>query len=104
MKIYLISDSEYTKIGVSKQPQKRLKQLQIAHPKPLNIIFEKETEDARKIEKLLHKILWQFRVKYNSEWFLLSDVDWLKDYINELTPQRKIVLKYQHNSPDHIDQ
>jgi hypothetical protein len=87
MKIYLITDSQYTKIGISKHPEKRLKQLQTAHPQPLTIIFEKETKNARKLEKFLHKILWQYRVKYNSEWFLISDISWLKDYIDELTTQ-----------------
>ena len=82
--IYIISDSENIKIGFSKHPKKRLKQLQIGNPNNLQLVYTKPAKDAKKIEKHLHKILWQFRSKYKSEWFTIKPETWLLNYIDEL--------------------
>ena len=72
------------KIGFSKHPLKRLKQLQIGNANKLELVYAKPAKNARKIEKHLHKILWQFRSKYKSEWFTIQPETWLLNYIDEL--------------------
>lgn len=73
--IYLISDGELTKIGRSKNPIKRLKELQTGHPKRLRLIacFSlKSPREDRKMENRLHYILRIKRCRYNGEWFSLT--------------------------------
>lgn len=68
--IYAISDGEKIKIGYSKHPEKRLKQLQTAHPAPLKLI---QTWQGDKIlEKAIHHRLFSFRSRLNGEWFNLN--------------------------------
>jgi hypothetical protein len=81
--LYIISGGINIKIGISKHPQKRLKRLQTAHPDKLKIIFIIETDNARKIERYLHKILWQCHLK--GEWFNVENVNWLCKYIESIT-------------------
>ena len=70
--IYLIKstgDSHY-KIGVSKNPKNRVKQLQTGNSSPIELVCEYETKRAYKIEKILHR-----RFSYahkNGEWYDLS--------------------------------
>ena len=56
--IYVISsaksDNSPCKIGISDNPEKRVKQLQTGHPEKLEIKFMKKLENARLYEKLLH--------------------------------------------------
>lgn len=83
--IYIISDGTNIKIGFSSNPKRRLKQLQTANSNQLQLLYSKPTKNAKKIEKHLHKILWEFRSKYKGEWFTISELDWLFEYINEIT-------------------
>jgi len=82
--IYIISDGTNIKIGFSFNPKKRLLQLQTGHPNQLQLLYSKPTKNARKIEKHLHKILWEFKSKYKGEWFTIPEIDWLFNYIDEL--------------------
>jgi hypothetical protein len=82
VKIYLIKSIKYGcyKIGVSKNPDKRLKQLQTGNPSELELLCVYDSEIAFKIEKVLHNT---FNInKEHGEWFDLS----IKDefyFINE---------------------
>ena len=79
--IYIISDREQLKVGVSVNPEKRLKQLQTGNPKDLNLektyklprdkVFKLEKEAHTKIHKLYSK---------NREWFMTDDV-WALNFI-----------------------
>ena len=69
--IYLIrgNDGKY-KIGIAKNPQKRLSQLQTGNSDELKIIDTYHTRHARKIESILHN--YYSYGKQRGEWFILS--------------------------------
>lgn len=80
--IYLIQSQEdgYYKIGISKHPQKRIKQLQTGNSSELKLISTYETEYANKIEKTLHR-RYSY-LKKEGEWFelsLIEDISFLDD-------------------------
>ena len=66
--LYLITDGEYYKLGYSVDPNKRLKALQTAHPKPLRLLAVSEGGYAD--EAYYHSQLEA--TKQNGEWFSLS--------------------------------
>lgn len=72
MFIYLMQSVEngYYKIGVSKNPNTRLKQLQTGNSSEMKLIESFESEYARKIETFLHNK--HSHVKKKGEWFELS--------------------------------
>lgn len=81
MFVYLIQNLETSKykIGVSKNPQKRIKQLQTGSGEELKLISVYETENARKIESALHNKFLMY--KTNGEWFefgISEEVDFTK--------------------------
>lgn len=88
MAIYLISDGELVKIGHSKNPIKRLAQLQTGHPKKLKLIktFNWETQGKiteRIMEGRIHYLLRQFHS--NGEWFKFTfSNDELIELINRI--------------------
>ncbi|NOQ31799.1 MAG: hypothetical protein GQ570_11815 [Helicobacteraceae bacterium] len=72
--LYLITDGEYTKIGVTvDNATNRLSQCQTGNPKKLWIDFEIILKHARKAEKNLHKIYKDSQLI--GEWFKLTDDD-----------------------------
>ena len=70
-KIYLIrgNDGRY-KIGISKHPNKRIKELQTGNSDKLVIIDSYESPNAHKIESALHRFYSYYRKE--GEWFDLS--------------------------------
>lgn len=70
--IYLIKslDESCYKIGVSKNPTKRIRQLQTGNSYELELIYEYKTENAYKIESILHRRY--SHLNKNKEWFDLS--------------------------------
>ena len=87
--IYLIlnEDNGHIKVGISKNPKSRLKQLQTGSSAKLTILYQRVVEHASKIESNLHHD-YQFQ-KVNLEWFDLSE-----SIIDEI--DRKIT-KYESN-------
>lgn len=71
-KIYLIKslNEGVYKIGVSKNPNKRLNDLQTGNPSPIKILYLYESKNAYKIEKVLHNRYSHFNT--HLEWFELS--------------------------------
>lgn len=67
--VYLIQSLEdgYYKIGISKNPPKRLKQLQTGNSSELKLVDSFPSEYANKIEKTLHNFLNYSRKE--GEWF-----------------------------------
>ncbi len=80
--IYLIQSLEdgYYKIGVSKHPKKRVKQLQTGNSSELKLVESYQSEHAHKIEKTLQR--HHSYLKKEGEWFDLGikeDVSFLTD-------------------------
>ena len=76
--IYIISnDQGFIKVGVSKHPEKRVKQLQTGNENKLTLIFTEEFECARNhllhIEKSIHSNLKRIATKKIGEWFFVED-------------------------------
>lgn len=68
--VYLISDGEYIKIGVAKNVEARLKDLQVANAKELQLICSfplKNEKEAFKLEKFLHSEYEAYHIR--GEWF-----------------------------------
>lgn len=68
--IYIITNGEDYKVGVSKNPNKRLKQLQTGNPKKLEIVslFEVPSEIVYAMEREAHKAI-QSKYAKSGEWF-----------------------------------
>lgn len=73
--VYLISDiNNYTyKIGISNNPEKRIKALQTGNERVLKIVHKILCTYYNDVETALHN-KFQF-LKVNGEWFELSDND-----------------------------
>lgn len=71
--VYLIQSTEnsYYKIGVSKSPNIRIKQLNTGNPSPTKLIEAYPSEKAYQIEKILHRMYSHLKIE-NKEWFDLS--------------------------------
>lgn len=82
--IYVIGgiDPPY-KVGVSRDPARRLKSLQTGYPYPLQVHYSKATEicKTKLLEQVIHRHLKMY--KTNGEWFditldkLILDVDFV---------------------------
>lgn len=71
--IYIIgSDNPPYKIGISKDPRRRLKELQTGYPQKLRILETRKVDISRTklLESVIHKHLDQY--KMNGEWFNIS--------------------------------
>jgi hypothetical protein len=97
--IYLIQSLEdgYYKIGISKNPNKRIKQLQTGNSSPLKLINYYKTDFAEKIEGNLHR-------KYKNlhkegEWFDLS-IEQEVSFIDECKKiEENIKFLIENNNP-----
>jgi hypothetical protein len=86
MYLYVIFNEEHYKIGISKQPERRLKQLQTGCAVSIKLIKTYKIPDsyARKIEKQVHRMFWQRQLK--GEWFDLTEAhldvldQWIKQF------------------------
>ena len=86
-KLYIIRSgkTQLFKIGISKSPEKRLKQLQTGNPNILKIYFvftisnKYQYIEAVKVENTIHKYLKECRGKHIlNEWFNLTDDEVIK--------------------------
>jgi hypothetical protein len=83
--IYFAYKPGFVKIGYSKDPSKRLKQLQTGCPERLKIICK--IPGDKKLERKLQKLFW--RNLLDDEWFYFTTG--LKLYIKRLTESSKFV-------------
>ena len=99
--IYLIQSLEdgYYKIGVSKHPKKRVKQLQTGNSSELKLIESYESEHAHKVERALQRRY--LHMKKEGEWFdmsisqevsFLSDCKQIEDSINILKKNGNVFI------------
>ena len=75
--VYIISDNNgYIKVGISKHPEKRLKQLQTGNMNRLQLVFTEEFECKRdhllKIERLIHRAISNKSKHMKGEWFYID--------------------------------
>lgn len=82
--LYIIQSNNngLIKIGRSKNPQKRLKQLQTGNPNKLKLIYTFEGEGWR--EKIIHERLSYYRLE--GEWFDYDCVGSIPDDLYEKIP------------------
>lgn len=93
--IYSQANNSY-KIGISKNPIKRLKELQTGNSDKLEILSIFESLFANKLEKTLHR---QFNHLHDrGEWFFLSEQE-VSNFLNicEKTEETFIFLKNDGN-------
>lgn len=77
MYVYVISNSDYYKIGKAKNPNSRLKTLQTGNPGELWIVYQFHSPKyCYQIESALHHTFSHKKV--NLEWFDLTAEDLLK--------------------------
>lgn len=69
--VYFITDGDCTKIGVAKNPNKRLVQLQTGNPNKL--VIAKVMQGGYREESALHEALKDSRLE--GEWFRFNDFD-----------------------------
>ena len=70
--IYIAETAEgFHKIGISKQPEKRIQQLTVPGVLDLMLLHTIPTMFARKTERLVHDSLQEYRI--SPEWFRLPD-------------------------------
>lgn len=79
-KVYLLRTNNRYKIGIAKNVNQRIKQLQTGNSEEIKLIETFESEYANKIEKALHN-KYSY-VKKTGEWFTLS-VSEEVNFINE---------------------
>lgn len=65
--VYVISDGEAFKIGVSSNPEGRLRQLQTANRATLELVWCEAKRKPYLVEKVVHRSLHKYRTK--GEWF-----------------------------------
>lgn len=84
------------KIGYSKHPLKRLKQLQTGHPTKIGSEgwIEAGTEkDAQNIEKAYHVLFAKERIRENGEWFKYTNK--IKSFVEKLMKD-KLFTRFYH--------
>ena len=95
--VYLISDSNtYNyKIGISNNPEKRIKELQTGNENKLKIIHKVLCENYKNVETALHN-QYSF-LKVNGEWFELSNDDVISfpEYCQKIDNNIKIVKNFK---------
>jgi hypothetical protein len=87
--LYVISDGEYLKVGISSTPRKRLKQMQTSNARELKLVKEypignRKTTEAW--ELYVHKRLAEYHVR--GEWFK-APLQRTKKFLNALLIDRQ---------------
>jgi hypothetical protein len=93
--VYLLTDGELYKIGVTRGSiKKRIDKLQTGNPYQIAVIHTYETEYPFKIESMLHN---QHQAKkVNNEWFNLSKDD-IESFIPDCIKYERIIESLKGN-------
>jgi hypothetical protein len=84
--VYLLKAGPFYKIGKSISFEKRLKQIKLQLPYPVEVIHTISTPEYSKLETYWHQ---RFRSKRtNGEWFLLTEED-VKEFVDYLRPSQE---------------
>jgi len=96
MEIYVIGTETKQKIGFSKNPEARLKQLQTGNSETLHLhhTIQVSEDNVRTLEKFLHKDIGYKRLK--GEWFDMTRLDAIS-YLTfaDITWAHDPMLKYK---------
>lgn len=68
--VYLIQCEDYVKVGVSSNPEGRLRSMQTGNPFNMFLVNKWETTSDFRIESITHRELAEYRV--HGEWFKCS--------------------------------
>jgi len=68
--LYFLTDGDYVKIGVSKNVNKRISELNTSSAKEIKLIAKYCLPNPYSVEAILHQLLKRYRV--NGEWFDIS--------------------------------
>lgn len=89
--------NETHKIGLSKHhPEKRVKQLQTGNGGEIRVLSLYESENYKKVERILHARFWCMRTISQNEWFKLKDED-VFAFLNECQKAEEIVEMLKGN-------
>ncbi len=95
MEIYLISDSEYVKVGISKFPRRRLKQLQTSNARTLELLKSIPVDNPESVEATIHGLLRERGAHIRGEWFTIP---WLGEFLQEFPSMvKRAELKSRKN-------
>ncbi len=84
--VYLLKAGPFYKIGKSISFEKRLKQIKLQLPYPVEVVHTISTPEYSKLETYWHQ---RFRGKRtNGEWFLLTEED-VKEFVDYLRPSQE---------------
>jgi len=78
--VYAISDGRYVKIGVSRDPYSRIREMQTGHPNQLTLRWSTKTDCRRaaySLERRLHNRLRRHKVR--GEWFEMEVLEVLRE-------------------------
>ncbi len=83
--IYLLKSRNLYKIGKAKQLRNRMKAYRTENPFGIKVILQKKVKDSGSIERQLHNLVSNKRIR--GEWFRLAkrDIEIIKDFLNETT-------------------
>jgi len=84
------------KIGYSKDPVKRIRQLQTGHPTKIGSegwILAGTEKDAKRMEMVFHSIFKKERVRDNGEWFNYSER--IQEFIKKLMKQKEFTRYFE---------
>jgi len=88
--VYLVqSESGAVKIGVSKDVDRRLSDLQVAHPHDLTLLACVESSNANSLENRLHDRYSKYNI--NGEWFDLPNGE-LDNIVQKFNEQKESIL------------
>lgn len=97
--VYFISDGEYLKIGISNNPESRLRTLQTSNARPLEIIHVIPThskESALSLEGQLHDRLAEHRL--SGEWFNMDGYEAIQEANKMMNVIDNRLLQQRFNS------
>ena len=94
--LYFISDGTNTKIGITKNPLKRIKGLQTSNPNKLYFEYIFFIKD--KYEKIIHNLLKDYKTSSDNEWFNLKEVDTFKILKQLSLPELKDLKLAEHKA------
>lgn len=68
--VYIITDGQYYKVGISQDPEARLKQFQTSNANHLHLVHTRHVPRPKELEEHVHALLSQCNMR--GEWFELT--------------------------------
>lgn len=102
--VYIIAFAQATKIGISENPQSRLREIQTSNPHELRLVKTYASHDraaAIWVEKLLHQRYEEFRLA--GEWFnihadiVIKDIEWALNLVAGIASEEIVIPQSRRN-------